>query len=59
MKKNTRVRVAGLGLEKRRVLRLAHETVRALTAQDLAGVISGCNTTSWSTEAPPVTNNAC
>jgi hypothetical protein len=59
MKKNTRVRVAKLELEQRRVLRLAQETVRALTAHDLTGVIAGCNTTSWSTEAPPATNNAC
>ncbi len=52
MKKNTRGRSANPEPRKQRVLRLAHETVRVLTAADLARAAGGsnCDTTSWTTD---------
>jgi len=38
----------------RRVLRLTVETVRLLRPAALAQAMSGCNTTSFTTESPPV-----
>lgn len=35
-----------------RTLKLARETVRELQPEQLAVVAAGCNTTSWTTEAP-------
>lgn len=39
---------------RRRVLRLTVETVRLLRSEALAEAMSGCNTTSFTTESPPV-----
>ena len=36
-----------------RSLRLTRETVRELQPDQLAVVAAGCNTTSWTTAAPP------
>ena len=36
----------------KRVLRLSQETVRVLGSDDLSQAISGCDTTSWTTERP-------
>lgn len=38
----------------RRVLRLTVETVRLLRPEALVQAISGCDTSSFTTEAPPV-----
>jgi hypothetical protein len=36
----------------KRVLRLSQETVRVLGTGELSQAISGCDTTSWTTEKP-------
>lgn len=52
MKKTTRGRIANPAPKKRRVLKLRQETVRVLSATDLAAAAggSGCDTTSYGTK---------
>lgn len=52
MKKTTRGRIANPEPKKRRVLKLTHETVRALSATELERAAGGsvCDTTSFATE---------
>ena len=58
MKKKTRRRAVNPDVKKRRALRIAQETVRTLGSDDLTQAASGCDTTSWTTEAPPKTQGA-
>ena len=58
MKKKTRRRVVTPESKKRRALHVAQETVRTLGSDDLTQAASGCDTTSWTTEAPPKTQGA-
>lgn len=58
MKKKTRRRTAKQDAKKERALRIAQETVRTLGSDDLTQAASGCDTTSWTTEAPPRTQGA-
>lgn len=44
---------------RRRVLRLTLDTVRVLRPEALAQAMSGCNTTSWTTDRAPPATGAC
>jgi hypothetical protein len=57
MKKTTRHGMTGPDVKQKRALRLAQETVKTLSSGELTQAISGCNTTSWSSEVPPATKN--
>lgn len=52
MKKKAPVGIANPGQSRRRVLRLTVETVRLLRPEALAQAMSGCDTTSYTTQAP-------
>ena len=49
MKKTTR-HITDPERKKKRVLRLSQETVRRLSSDELSQAVSGCDTTSWTTE---------
>jgi len=59
MKKMTSSSITNPERHERRVLRLKADTVRLLRAEALAQAISGCTTSSYTTEAPPVTKGGC
>jgi hypothetical protein len=50
MKKKASGSVSNPGQNARRALRLAAETIRVIDPQAMAGVMSGCDTTSYTTE---------
>ncbi len=52
MKKMTRSSITHPERVERRVLRLTQETVRLLRPEALAQAVSGCDTTSWTTDQP-------
>jgi hypothetical protein len=52
MKKTTSSSITNSERHGRRVLRLKADTVRLLRVEALAQVVSGCTTSSWTTEAP-------
>ncbi len=52
MKKMTRSHITHSERSERRVLRLTQETVRLLRPEALAQAMSGCDTTSWTTDKP-------
>jgi len=52
MKKRQQQTTKGLENTRRRVLRLAQESIRTLGSDDLSQAISGCDTTSFTTEKP-------
>lgn len=58
MKKMIRSNVTHPERSERRVLRLTAETVRMLHPEALARAVSGCDTTSWTTDAPQA-SKAC
>jgi hypothetical protein len=59
MKKMTSSRITNQEHNKRRVLRLAVETVRSLRSEALAQALSGCDTTSFSTQRPQGSGAIC
>jgi hypothetical protein len=59
MKKMTSSSIANPERHERRVLRLKADTVRLLRAEALALAVSGCTTTSYTTEAPQGTAGGC
>jgi hypothetical protein len=62
MRKQARRRVANSEPSRKRGLRLSQETIRTLTNQDLSLAVSGCDTTSLTTEhteAPPSGHAGC
>jgi len=52
MKKVTSVSITNPERKPRRRLQLAHETVRLLKPEALALALSGCDTTSYTSEVP-------
>jgi hypothetical protein len=52
MKKMTSSSITNSERNERRVLRLTVDTVRVLRPEALAQAMSGCVTTSWTTEIP-------
>lgn len=54
MKKTTSSSITNSERHERRVLRLRVETVRLLRPEALAQAVSGCTSTSYTTEAPEV-----
>ncbi|HEX8114745.1 MAG TPA: hypothetical protein VF516_43745 [Kofleriaceae bacterium] len=58
MKKMIRSSITHPERNERRALRLTQETVRLLRPEALAQAMSGCDTTSWTTDAP-VASKAC
>jgi hypothetical protein len=59
MKKSTGRRITNQESPRQRGLRLAQETIRALTSGELANAVSGCDTTSVTTEAPGISRGGC
>jgi len=62
MRKQARRRVANSEPSRLHGLRLSQETIRTLTNQDLSLAVSGCDTTSLTTEhtqAPPSGHAGC
>jgi len=62
MRRQARRRVANSEPPRLRGLRLSQETIRTLSNQDLALAVSGCDTTSLTTEhteAPPSGHAGC
>lgn len=55
MKKPVMKKIANPERSGRRTLRLTQETVRLLRPEALAQAMSGCDTTSWTTQAPVAT----
>ena len=52
MKRLAQRGITNLERNARRVLRLTQETVRVLGSDELSQAVSGCDTTSWTTERP-------
>lgn len=59
MKKKAQGGITNPERDRRAVLRLTAETVRLLCPEALARAMSGCNTTSFTTESPGVSKDAC
>lgn len=55
MKKKAPGSISNPGRNARRALRLTAETIRVIDPEAMAGVISGCDTGSYTTEAPAAT----
>jgi hypothetical protein len=59
MKKTTGRHITNQELPRQRGLRLAQETIRALSVRELAQAVSGCDTTSVTTEVPQASRTGC
>ena len=59
MKKKAPGSISTPGRNARRALRLTAETIRVIDPEVMIGVISGNDTTSYTTEVPPVSKANC
>jgi hypothetical protein len=59
MKKKVPGSISNPERNERRALRLTAETIRVIDPEAMAGVISGCDTGSYTTEVPPVSKSTC